>query len=202
MKSRISLILREIEQKKKELKIEYEKLMERYDFSFKKWKVVFSETAKDKYKKYKKSLLKTIFWAKIRFIISIPFIYWMIIPAIILDIFIFIYQNTAIRLYWIPLVKRSDFIVYDRRHLVYLNLIQKVNCLYCSYVNWLFSYAVEVGWRTEKFWCPIKNATKVKWWHTWQKYFVDYWDVDWFKDIYCSNKEYFENDENLEEKKD
>jgi hypothetical protein len=69
----------------------------------------------------------------------------MIIPALIIDAFLFIYQNTAIRLYGIPLAKRSDYIVNDRQQLAYLNWIQKFNCMYCSYVNGLFSYAVEVA---------------------------------------------------------
>ena len=46
-----------------------------------------------------------------------PFIYFMIIPTIVLDIFLFIYQQTAIRLYKIPLVKRSDYLIFDRKQL-------------------------------------------------------------------------------------
>ena len=202
MKSRINKILEEIEIKKQELKQEYLNLMDKYSFTFVKWKIVFTREAREANKKQKISVFESIFSARVREVLSIPFIYSMIFPALFLDLFLFVYQNTAIRLYKIPLVKRSDYISFDRKELDYLNWIQKINCLYCSYVNWLFSYAVEVGWRTEKFWCPIKNATKIKWWHTWQKYFVDYWDVDWFKDIYCSNKEYFENEEKQEEKKD
>jgi hypothetical protein len=86
----------------------------------------------------------------------------MIIPALILDIFLFVYQQTAMRLYKIPLAKRSEYIVFDRKHLKYLNLMQKINCLYCSYVNGLFSYAVEVAGRTERYWCPIKAARRKK----------------------------------------
>ena len=59
----------------------------------------------------------------------------MIVPAVILDIFLFIYQQTALRLYGIPLVRRKDYIVFDRHKLPYLNLIQKINCLYCAYFN-------------------------------------------------------------------
>jgi hypothetical protein len=126
--------------------------------------------------------------------LSIPFIYVIIIPVLFLDFFLFVYQQTAMRLYWIPLVKRSDYIVFDRNELWYLNWIQKFNCMYCSYVNWVFSFAVEIGWRTEKYWCPIKYANKMRWWHNWQKYFADYWDVDWFKDVFHSTKEFYEEE--------
>jgi hypothetical protein len=102
-------------------------------------------------RKYKKSIFDTLFSAEIREILSIPFIYSMIIPAFILDIFLFIYQQTAFRLYKIPLVKRKDFIIYDRHKLPYLNWIQKINYIYCSYFNWLMQFSVEVVWRTEKY---------------------------------------------------
>lgn len=191
MKSRINRILEEIDQKKIELKNEYLKLMEKYSFSFIKWKIVFTNEAREANKKKKISIFESIFSARVREVLSIPFIYSMIFPAIFLDLFLFIYQQTAIRLYKIPLVKRSDYIVFDRKELDYLNTIQKINCLYCSYVNWLFSYAVEVWGRTEKYWCPIKNAKKMKSSHDWQRYFADYGDPEWFKECFHSVDEYY-----------
>lgn len=148
-------------------------------------------------KRFKKEENKIVFSKETREILSIPFIYVMIVPAIILDLFLFMYQQTALRLYKIPLVKRSDYIIFERKKLKYLDPIKKINCLYCSYVNWLFSYAVEIAWRTEKYWCPIKYKSSKKWWHDWEKYFADYWDEEWFKKIFCSLKEF----EKLKEEK-
>lgn len=199
MKSTISKILEEIENKKKDLKQEYDRLKEKYNFDYIKWKITFTKEQREINKKKKKSIWKTIFNKPVREILSIPFIYGMIIPAVILDVFLFVYQNTAIRLYWIPLAKRSDYITFDRKHLDYLNWLEKINCLYCSYVNWLLSYAVEVAWRTEKYWCPIKHARKtMKSEHSWQRYFADYGDADWFREVYWSNKEFY-NQEKKEE---
>jgi hypothetical protein len=134
--------------------------------------------------------LDSLFSATVREIISFPFIWMMLIPAFFLDLCLLIYQNTAIRLYKIPLAKRSDYIVFDRAQLAYLNWIQKINCIYCSYFNWLMQYAVEVAWRTEKYWCPIKHATKKHWTHNWEKYFADYWDPKEFKKVFTSIDEY------------
>lgn len=159
---KISQILAEIKAKQQELYKEYEKLTKKYDFSFEKGKIKFSQNAKMYQEKFRIPLWKYISNPIIRHTLSIPFIYGMIIPAIILDTFLFIYQHTAIRLYGIPLVKRSEYIVFDRKHLSYLNIMQKINCLYCSYVNGLFSYAVEIAGRTEKYWCPIKAAKRKK----------------------------------------
>jgi uncharacterized membrane protein len=69
-------------------------------------------------------------------------------------------------------------------------LIQKANCIYCSYFNWLMQYAVEVAGRTEKYWCPIKHARKKAWEHEWEKFFAEYWDAEWFKKTFCSLKEF------------
>jgi len=195
MKSRINKLLEEIEIKKQELKQEYLNLMDKYSFTFVKWKIVFTREAREANKKQKISVFESIFSARVREVLSIPFIYSMIVPALFLDLFLFVYQNTAIRLYKIPLVKRSDYISFDRKELDYLNWIQKINCLYCSYVNWLFSYAVEVGGRTEKYWCPIKSAKKMKVSHDWQRYFADYGDPEWFKECFHSIDEYYKEKE-------
>lgn len=194
-KEKIQKLLEDIQEKKQELTQEYEKLSERlrekYDFSFAKGRVIFSEKAEQYQKKFKTPLWKYAIPQSYRHILSMPFIYGMIIPAIFLDICLFIYQQTALRLYGIPLVKRSDYISYDRRHLSYLNLIQKINCLYCSYVNGLFQYAVEVAGRTEKYWCPIKAARRKAGSHNWESYFADYGDPEAFQKTFNSNKEFF-----------
>lgn len=189
MKSNINSILSEIDKKKDELKLEYNNLMEKYGFTLKWWKIIFNTNVINTNKKYKKSLINSIFSAKIREILSIPFIYSMIIPALFLDLMLFIYQQSAFRLYWIPLVKKQNYIIYDRGKLDYLNIIQKVNCMYCTYVNWLFLYAVEIWWRTERYWCPIKHAKKAVSSHEWEKYFADYWDPEWFREIFLKNED-------------
>ena len=186
MISKINEILKEIEHKKKDLIKEYELLKETYSFYIEWRKIVFSKKTKEYNKRFKKWVLKYIFGAKIRHLLSAPFIYGMIIPALILDVLLFIYQQVCFRLYWISFVKRKDYIIYDRRYLDYLNIIQKVNCIYCSRINGLFSYAVEIAGRTEKYWCPIKASKNMKWWHSRQRYFADYGDPEWFKE--CFNK--------------
>ena len=190
MKSKINKLLEEIKLKKDELIKEYDILREKYDFDYIKWKIVFSQKRKEENKKFKLSSIRYVLSSQIRHIISMPFIYSMIIPALFLDIFLFIFQNTCFRLYGIPLVKRKDYISSERKHLDYLNWIQKINCLYCSYVNWIFSFAVEIGWRTEKYWCPIKHARKNNTFHNWQDHFADYWDAEGFQEAFTSNKEY------------
>jgi putative component of membrane protein insertase Oxa1/YidC/SpoIIIJ protein YidD len=61
--------------------------------------------------------------------------------------------------------------------LAYLNVIEKVNCAYCSYGNGLMAYAREIVARTEMYWCPIKHARKVLQAHPYYAGFVDYGDA-------------------------
>ncbi len=174
MKDTIRDILAKIDSLNNELREEYDRLSKEYGFYIEKKKVIFLDQFKRKNKTFKFPTWKYVIPTNIRHFLSMPFIYGMIVPAVLLDIALTIYQWTAFSLYRIPRVQRKDFFIYDRRYLDYLNLIQKINCLYCSYVNGLFAYVVEIGARTERYWCPIKAAHKPRFSHDWYKDFADY----------------------------
>ena len=70
------------------------------------------------------------------------------------------YQFVCLKEYGIPEVRRSDYIDLDRHSLSYLNFIEKVNCVYCSYFNGLIAYVQEIAARTEQFWLPHKACQK------------------------------------------
>lgn len=97
-----------------------------------------------------------------KYILSIPFIYSMIIPTVLLHIFSQVYQQVCFRLYGIPTVKQNEYFVYDRKLFSLLNPLEKFNCLYCSYVNNLFRFCTEIGARTERYWCPVKYYRRIK----------------------------------------
>ena len=96
-----------------------------------------------------------------RYLLSIPFIYGMIIPSLFLHLCSEIYQQVSFRLYGIPRVQAKEYFIYDRQLLSLLSPIQKFNCMYCSYVNNLFRFVTEIGARTERYWCPIKYYKKI-----------------------------------------
>jgi hypothetical protein len=93
----------------------------------------------------------------LRHLLSIPFIWMMLLPLVILDIFMEVYHRICFRLYGISLVVRKQYIRIDRGKLKYLNVYDKVNCMYCGYANGLMHYASEIAARTEKYWCGIKH---------------------------------------------
>jgi len=98
------------------------------------------------------------------------------LPFAILDLWVSVYQAVCFRVYGIPQVKRSRYVVFDRSALVYLNLIEKLNCAYCSYGNGVVAYVREVAARTEQYWCPIKHARRVLGAHARYAYFAEYGD--------------------------
>lgn len=122
---------------------------------------------------------------RLRRLASAPFVWLMIVPLVILDVFIEIYHHTCFPLYEIPLVKRSRYIKIDRQKLEYLTWIEKICCAYCGYGNGLLQYSAEIAGQTEKYWCGIKHkkyADFIEPRH--QKDFVDYGDEIAFKKMY------------------
>lgn len=121
----------------------------------------------------------------IRHTLSAPFIYSVFFWFVVLDIFIEIYHRICFPLYWLELIDRNKYIKFDRHKLPYLNPIEKLNCTYCSYGNWLVNYIKEIVAQTEKYWCWIqseKNPNFISPEH--HKDFLPYWDEKAFFEEY------------------
>ena len=141
-------------------------------------RIQFEQEVLAQHKRFKTGLLHYMLSANWLSVLTAPVIYSLIFPMLLLDIAVTLYQHICFRAYGISRVVRSDYFVYDRTHLAYLNLIEKINCAYCSYGNGLMSYAREVVARTEQYWCPIKDARKVMMAHPYYTGFVDYEDAE------------------------
>ena len=126
-------------------------------------------------------LLSYVFGARPAMILTAPAIYALIIPLVLLDLFVALYQAVCFPVYGIPHVRRSDYIAFDREQLAYLNVIEKINCAYCAYANGVLAYVREVASRTEEYWCPIKHARRVLGVHPRYGSFVDYGDGDAYR---------------------
>ena len=111
-------------------------------------------------------------------VLTAPFIYALIVPFVVLDLMVSLYQAMCFPVYGIAKVRRGDHIVIDRHLLAYLNLLQKLNCVYCSYINGLISYIREIAARTEQYWCPIKHSRRVAGLHDRHADFIDYGDAE------------------------
>jgi hypothetical protein len=107
-------------------------------------------------------------------------IYSLLIPVVLLDLFVLMYQAVCFPVYKIPKVRRRDYLIFDRHHLAYLNIIEKINCAYCSYCNGAIAFAREVASRTEVYWCPIKHARRVLGPHPHYQGFANFGDAEAF----------------------
>lgn len=139
-------------------------------------RAAFEEELMRRHRELRQKLLPYIFNAHPLVALVSPVIYAGIVPFVLLDIFVSIYQAVCFPVYGIVKIKRSDYFVFDRHHLAYLNALEKLNCAYCSYATGLVAYTREIVARTEQYWCPIKHARRVIGTHARYALFEDYGD--------------------------
>jgi len=114
-------------------------------------------------------------------ILTAPVIYANIVPLMLLDACMSLYQAICFPVYRIPRVRRGEYLRFDRSHLAYLNWIEALNCRYCSYANGLIAYVREIASRTEQYWCPIKHALRIADPHQRYLAFLEYGDAEGYR---------------------
>ena len=178
-------ILQRINDLQKQLEQEFDELLSQkraeFNYNLRKGKVFFDRSIRDFHRRHRIGLWPYLKNANPLFIITAPIIYGVVIPLVLLDLAVSIYQQVCFRVYGIPMVSRANYIVIDRQRLGYLNAIEKINCMYCGYGNGLIEYIREVFARTEQFWCPIKHARRAHKTHPYVEKFVDYGDAETYR---------------------
>jgi hypothetical protein len=144
-------------------------------------KIWFSEEIKREHRKLKTSLWRYVRSSRFFVALTAPFIYSCVIPFLLLDLFVTIYQAVSFPIYGIPKARRSDYIILDRAKLRYLNGLEALNCTYCSYANGLLGFVVEVAGRTEQHWCPIRHAHRNRSPHSRYGHFLPYGDASAYR---------------------
>jgi len=182
MDNNISDILIEIEALKQKLKEEVEKKEKHIAYEIKHGRIHFTQDVLASQKEKITTLWQFIKEAPILNILSAPIVYMMIIPAVILDLFLTVYVWIIFPIYKFPKFKRSDYIVFDRQYLGYLNFIEKLNCVYCSYFNGLINYTSAIAGRSELYFCPIKHAKKIAYMHEHYYDFLSYADANSYQE--------------------
>jgi hypothetical protein len=158
-------------------------------YGMEKGRAIFEKEVLRRHKELKIGLWKYIKNVSPGVFFTSPIIYFGIFPIMIMDIFVTVYQFFCFPAYNIPKVKRSDYFVFERTHLQYLNVIQAINCAYCSYGNGVIAYAREIFALTEQHWCPIKHAKKVIGYHDKYQDFAEFGDADAFVKRYMKDRE-------------
>jgi hypothetical protein len=178
MSDKIKEIIAEIEAMKVKLGEEISQQESHISYEIHNGYVKFEKDVLDKQKENMKNLLAWFREIPLLHLLTSPLIYAMVIPAILFDLILFIYQQVVFRVFKFKFLKRSDYIVFDRHYLGYLNPIEKLNCMYCSYFNGLMHYASAIASRTELYFCPIKHAKKIVYKHEYYDDFLAYGDED------------------------
>lgn len=182
MNDTVTKILEEIKTLETKLQHELETHDKEVNYKIKDGLIEFEKEILSEQKKNMKNLFTYFKEIPFLHLISSPLIYAMIIPALFVDFTLFLYQQTIFRIYKFEKVKRSDYIVFDRHYLAYLNLIEKINCLYCAYFNGLMAYGLEIAARTELYFCPIKHAKKSAYKHSKYDAFLTYGDAQSYQE--------------------
>lgn len=164
-----------------ELEVELAKRRAELRVGLEKGRVVFEEELLRRHRELRTKLLQYVLGAHPLVVLTAPVIYSLIFPLLLLDLFVTVYQALCFPVYGIVKVRRSDYLIFDRYHLKYLNALEKLNCAYCSYANGLIAYVREIAGRTEQYWCPIKHARRVIGAHAHYAQFKDYGDAEAFR---------------------
>lgn len=178
MASRIDQLVSQIKALEEELRHELNQRSQVIGFTLKGKRVEFEQSIKAAHSKLKYGFFRWFFGIRPINIITLPIIYAMIVPLLLIDLLVSIYQYSCFPIYKIRLVRRSDYIVIDRHHLRFLNFFERLHCAYCAYGNGVVSYIREVLARTEQYFCPIKHARQVMGTHERYYDFIDYGDAD------------------------
>jgi hypothetical protein len=181
MNEPIAMLMERIASLEAELDAEFAKRRAGLRYGLERGRVIFEEEILRRHRELRTSLLRYIANARPLVVLTAPVIYSLIIPLVLLDLSVMLYQAVCFPAYGIGRVRRRDYLVFDRHHLAYLNALEKLNCAYCSYANGLIAFVREVAARTEQYWCPVKHARRVIAAHAYYAGFADYGDAEAYR---------------------
>jgi hypothetical protein len=178
MNSRVQQLLDQITVLEDELRIALAEQNSTIHFQIQGKRIEFEQSIKQTHLKLKKNFFRWLVTNRPQNLITGPIIYSMIIPLVTTDLFVSFYQFTCFPIYGIKTVRRSDYIIFDRHQLHYLNFIEKFHCTYCAYGSGMIAYISEIVARTEQYFCPIKHARKILGTHSRYSRFLDFGEAD------------------------
>jgi len=178
MAHKIEQLIEQIKQLEEDLRFELSQQGQVIGFKLKGKRVEFERSIKQAHQRLQFGFWRWLLGVRPINIITAPIIYSMIVPLVMIDVLVSFYQYTCFPIYRIKRVKRQHYIVFDRHHLHYLNLFQRLHCLYCAYANGVIAYIREILARTEQYFCPIKHARQVLGTHERYYDFIAYGDAE------------------------
>lgn len=182
MNNRIHEIISQISALEDELQKSIEEHEGRLRYKITDKRIVFERTIKTAHERVRLGVFRWFLTVRPQNFLTMPVIYGMAIPLVLFDLCVTLYQMTCFPIYGVAKVKHADYIVLDHRHLAYLNIIEKMHCMYCSYAVGMLDYAREITARTEQYFCPIKHAKKMRYSHPRYAQYLNYGDAYNFRE--------------------
>lgn len=186
----ISKLMDEMRGIQEQLERRFDSARETFRYSVENGRVRISREVQELQRRYRVSSLRYLLGARLTSMLTVPVIYSVLLPILIIDLSFSLFQHTCFRVYGVPIVVRRRYLVNDRHKLAYLNTIEKVNCSYCGYANGVMAYAREIISRTEQHWCPIRHARHVPDAHKRYPRFFPYGDaISWHEKLQDKRQE-------------
>jgi hypothetical protein len=181
MSPNVERIVERLRDAEEDLKREVEEQQRRWQYQMRRGRVWFDKELRETHRHLKQGIPAYIREGSFLSLLTAPVIYSLLLPLVVLDIWVTLYQWVCFPIYGVPRVPRVGYFVIDRHKLAYLNAIEKMNCTFCSYANGLLAYVREVSARTELYWCPIKHARAIHAPHHRYHTFFDYGDAKGYR---------------------
>lgn len=166
---------------REELEVELDRKRDEIRFVIQDKRAHFAHEVQQRHLLHKVGLFRYLRDARLTMWLTAPVVYSGFIAFLLMDVFLTVYQATCFPVYGIPKVRRSDYLVFDRGDLAYLNILERFNCFYCSYGNGIAAYLREIAARTEQYWCPIKHARRILGVHDRYPQFFEFGDAESYR---------------------
>ena len=181
MNVKIKALLDKVQELEREMENEFEEQRQRFHYTVEEKRIRFEAAVLQQHRELRTGIARFVRESGLVHVLFAPVIYVQIVPLVLLDLAVSVFQFIIFPVYGIAKVPRDDFIAIDRHHLSYLNGIEKLNCAFCGYANGLLAYSREIAGRTEEYWCPIKHARRTRGQHRRYLGFSEYGDAQGFR---------------------
>lgn len=91
-------------------------------------------------------------------ILGIVYIYAEVVFIVLVHLVCWLHHVVVFTIFRIPKPRLRDFMIFDRGRLTKLTWMQRIGCVYCSYVNGVAAWVKATANATEIYACAIKHA--------------------------------------------
>src|SRR5690606_21121951 len=128
MNPQIAALIDDIKRRQAERDAELAKHRANLAFGLERGRIVFEQGILRRHRELQVGLARYVLGARPLVVLTAPVIYSGIVPLVLLDLFVTLYQAVCFPVYGIAKVRRGDYLVFDRHHLAYLNALETLNC--------------------------------------------------------------------------